>query len=166
MMTIRPCRADERSPILAIINAAAAAYRDTIPPDRWHEPYMPLSELETEIAAGVEFWGCEEEGTLAGVMGIQPVSDVDLIRHAYVVPGQQGRGVGSALLQHLLSRCRRRLLVGTWAAAVWAIRFYQRHGFALVSPVLKARLLRTYWTIPERQVETSVVLANPPISET
>jgi len=162
---IRPCREDERSAILAIINAAADVYRDTIPPDRWHQPYMPLDELETEIAAGVEFWGYEIDGALTGVMGIQPVGDLDLIRHAYVLPGQQGRGVGSALLSHLRGQSTRQMLVGTWTAAVWAIRFYERHGFAMVSPEVKTRLLRTYWTIPDRQVETSVVLGNPPIKD-
>ena len=162
MSTIRPCRDDERATILAIVNAAAEAYRGVIPPDRWHEPYMEASELDAEIAAGVEFWGYEADGDLIGAMGIQSVGEVDLIRHAYVVPGSQRRGVGSALLEHLRKRTDRRILVGTWAAADWAIRFYERHGFELVSPQLKDTLLRTYWTIPERQVETSVVLADPP----
>jgi GNAT superfamily N-acetyltransferase len=160
--TIRPCRDDERATILAIVNAAAEAYRGVIPPDRWHEPYMEASELDAEIAAGVEFWGYEADGDLIGAMGIQSVGEVDLIRHAYVVPGSQRRGVGSALLEHLRKRTDHRILVGTWAAADWAIRFYERHGFELVSPQLKDTLLRTYWTIPERQVETSVVLADPP----
>ncbi|MGC2301559.1 MAG: GNAT family N-acetyltransferase [Acidobacteriaceae bacterium] len=165
MSSIRPCRADEHSQILAIINAAAEAYRDAIPPDRWHVPYMPLDQLEKEIAAGIEFWGYEADGALLGVMGIQPVADVHLIRHAYVLPGHQGLGVGGALLDHLRNRTNRQLLVGTWTAAAWAIRFYQRHGFAMVSPSLQTKLLRTYWTIPERQVETSVVLASPRIEE-
>jgi len=164
MPEIRQCRADERGAILTIINAAAEAYRGTIPADRWHDPYMPASELEGEIAAGVAFWGYAA-GSLAGVMGIQPVDDVDLIRHAYVLPGEQGRGVGSALLHHLRGLSARQMLVGTWAAATWAIRFYQRHGFELVSPAVKESLLRRYWTIPERQVETSVVLAHPPFKE-
>ena len=162
MSLIRRCRDDERATILAIVNAAAEAYRGVIPPDRWHEPYMDARELDAEIAAGVEFWGYEADGELIGAMGIQPVRDVDLIRHAYVLPRSQQRGVGSALLDHLRERTDRRILVGTWAAAEWAIRFYERHGFALVSPQLKDTLLRTYWTIPERQVETSVVLADPP----
>jgi GNAT superfamily N-acetyltransferase len=165
MHLIRPCRDDERSAILAIVNAAAEAYRDTIPPDRWHEPYMPLHELESEIAAGVEFWCCEANEAMTGVMGIQPVSDVVLIRHAYVLPSHQGLGIGSGLLNHLRSRTSQQMLVGTWAAAKWAIRFYQRHGFEMVSPALKTRLLRTYWSIPERQVETSVVLAHPAFTE-
>lgn len=165
MNSIRPCRDDERSAVLAIINAAAEAYRDNIPADRWHEPYMPLHELESEIAAGVEFWGYEADGVLTGVMGIQPVGDVILVRHAYVAPGHQGLGIGTALLNHLRNGCAHQMLVGTWAAAEWAIRFYQRHGFAMVSPALKSQLLRTYWTIPERQIETSVVLANPAFPE-
>lgn len=155
---IRRCRDDERDAILEIVNAAAEAYRGVIPADRWHEPYMPAAELDAEIAAGVEFWGYEDGG-LAGVMGVQDVGDVDLIRHAYVRPGIQGKGIGGALLAHLLAlREGRGILVGTWAAAEWAIRFYERHGFARVTPEEKTRLLRTYWTIPERQVETSVVL--------
>jgi GNAT superfamily N-acetyltransferase len=155
---VRPCRDDERGAILAIVNEAAEAYRGVIPPDRWHEPYMPANELDDEIAAGVAFWGYEADGALLGIMGIQPVDDVDLIRHAYVSPGSQRRGVGGALLEHLTGSTTRTLLVGTWAAADWAIRFYQRHGFELVSPERKAELLNTYWTIPDRQVETSVVL--------
>lgn len=164
MSTIRPCRDDERPAILAIVNAAAEAYRGVIPADRWHEPYMDSDELGGEIAAGVEFWGYEADGALIGAMGIQPVRDVDLIRHAYVLPASQRRGVGSALLEHLRDRTERRMLVGTWAAATWAIGFYERHGFELVTPQLKDALLRTYWTIPDRQIETSVVLADPPYS--
>jgi GNAT superfamily N-acetyltransferase len=159
---IRPCRDDERAAILAIVNAAAEAYRGVIPADRWHEPYMEAADLDAEIAAGVAFSGFEEGGALVGVMGVQPVRDVDLIRHAYVLPERQGRGIGAALLEHLARSTSRRMLVGTWAAAEWAIGFYRRHGFELVSPERKADLLRAYWTIPERQIETSVVLANPP----
>jgi GNAT superfamily N-acetyltransferase len=155
---IRRCRDDERAAILAIVNTAAEAYRGVIPADRWHEPYMPADELDGEIAAGVAFWGYEVEGELLGIMGIQPVRDVDVIRHAYVVPDAQRRGVGGALLEHLTGSATRPLLVGTWAAADWAIRFYERHGFELVSPERKAMLLKTYWTIPDRQIETSVVL--------
>jgi GNAT superfamily N-acetyltransferase len=156
---IRRCRADERHAILEIVNAAAEAYRGVIPADRWHEPYMPDAELDGEIAAGVEFWGYEADRELLGVMGIQPLEDVELIRHAYVRPGRQRGGVGSALLEHLLRAATKPVLVGTWAAAEWAIGFYRRHGFVQVSPEEKTRLLRTYWSIPERQVETSVVLA-------
>ena len=163
---IRPCRDDERHAILAIVNSAAEAYRGVIPADRWHEPYMPPGQLEREIAAGVAFWGYEAGGELAGIMGIQPVRDVDLIRHAYVSPGGQRRGVGSALLEHLRGLSMRRMLVGTWAAADWAISFYEHHGFKLVSPQSKTALLKTYWRIPDRQIETSVVLASPPLHET
>jgi GNAT superfamily N-acetyltransferase len=124
---------------------------------------MPADELDEEIAAGVVFWGYEDGGELIGVMGVQPVRDVDLIRHAYVRPGSQGRGVGGALIEHLMRSATRRVLVGTWAAAEWAIRFYRRHGFVDVGRERTAELLRTYWSIPDRQIETSVVLANPPL---
>jgi GNAT superfamily N-acetyltransferase len=162
MSGIRPCREDESTAILAIVNAAAEAYRGAIPADRWHEPYMERLELEREIAAGVAFWGYEDDGALVGVMGIQPVGDVDLIRHAYVLPAEQGRGIGRDLLLHLRGLSARRMLVGTWAAADWAIRFYHRNGFEQVSQQRKRELLETYWSIPDRQIEASVVLANPP----
>jgi GNAT superfamily N-acetyltransferase len=123
---------------------------------------MPASELDQEIAAGVAFWGYESEGRLLGLMGFQPVRDVELIRHAYVLPGRQRLGVGTSLLEHMIGLSTQRVLVGTWAAAEWAIRFYRRHGFELVTPEQKPVLLRRYWTIPDRQVETSVVLAKPP----
>jgi GNAT superfamily N-acetyltransferase len=164
MGNIRLCRDHERAAILAIVNAVAEAYRGVIAEDCWHEPYMPARELESEIAAGVEFWGYEADGALVGVMGIQPVREVDLIRHAYVLPAHQRHGVGAALLRHLRQRSARRMLIGTWAAAEWAIRFYCRHGFALVSAERKTALLKTYWTVPDRQIETSVVLANPPLA--
>jgi len=147
--------------MLAIINDAAVAYRGVIPPDRWHEPYMPESELRAEIAAGVEFWGLDTDEGLIGLMGMQPVRDVDLIRHAYVRPDKQRHGVGAQLIEYLRRRSPRRMLVGTWAAATWAISFYQRHGFELVPRADTAALFRTYWTIPQRQIETSVVLSNP-----
>jgi GNAT superfamily N-acetyltransferase len=162
---IRPCRDDERPAILAIVNAAAEAYRGTIPADLWHEPYMGAGELDCEIAAGVRFWGYEEDGELIGVMGTQSAGDVDLIRHAYVLPRRQRGGVGGALLQHLRATATRPMLVGTWAAADWAVRFYRRHGFELVTPARKTALLRTYWSIPERQIATSVVLAEPELVE-
>jgi GNAT superfamily N-acetyltransferase len=164
MYTIRPCREDERPIVSAIINAAAEAYRGVIPADRWHDPYMSLLELDSEISAGVVFWAYESEGEVIGVMGIQPIRDVDLIRHAYVRPDGQRRGIGAALISHIRSLSSRQILVGTWAAATWAIAFYQRHGFVLASPEKKTALLKSYWTIPERQIETSVVLANPPLS--
>ena len=161
---IRAARADDAEAKLAIINAAAVAYRGVIPADRWHEPYMPASELRSEIEAGVDFVVCEVEGEIAGVMGIQPVRNVDLIRHAYVLPTLQGHGIGGAMMRHLRNRTRRPLLVGTWAAATWAVRFYEREGFRLVGDDTRSLLLRTYWTIPARQVETSVVLASPPLT--
>ena len=161
-MTIRVCGDHEREAVLSIINAAAQAYRGVIPADRWHEPYMSRTELDGEIAAGVAFWGYDDGARLAGVMGLQPVRDVDLIRHAYVLPQKQGCGIGGALLRHLRARTTTPMLVGTWAAATWAIRFYERHGFVLVSPTRKTALLKSYWAIPERQIETSVVLADPP----
>jgi GNAT superfamily N-acetyltransferase len=163
--SIRSSSDDERTAILATINAAAEAYRGVIPADRWHEPYMPAAELDHEIATGVAFWIYEVDGEVVGTMGIQPVRDVDLIRHAYVLPGSQRRGVGGALLDHLRSLSTRRMLVGTWAAADWAIRFYRRHGFELVAPERTPTLLKTYWSIPDRQIETSVVLANPPLEK-
>ena len=157
---IRPCTDADLEAIGTTINKAAEAYRGVIPEDCWHEPYMPESHLRSEIAAGVKFWGWEESGALVGVMGTQNVGDATLIRHAYVHPQQQGRGVGAALLKMLAGQATGRLLVGTWAAAVWAIRFYERHGFRLVSKPEKDKLLTTYWNIPERQKETSVVLVH------
>jgi GNAT superfamily N-acetyltransferase len=164
MGIVRLCRADERKVMGEIINAAAEAYRGVIPADRWHDPYMSPQELESEISAGVVFWACESDGVVVGVMGIQHVRDVDLIRHAYVRPGSQRHGVGAALVTHIRSLTSRRMLVGTWQAATWAIRFYQRHDFVQVSAEQKSDLLKSYWTIPDRQIETSVVLVNPAYS--
>ena len=161
---VRACRDDETGTMLTIINRAAEAYRGVIPTDCWHEPYMPAVELAAEIDAGVTFTGYEVDGVLVGVMGMQPVRNVDLIRHAYVLPEFQGRGVGSALLESLCVRSARQILVGTWAAATWAIGFYERHGFHIVSGITKPLLLRTYWSISQRQIETSVVLAAPALS--
>ncbi len=156
---IRRCSTADFQAIEAIINEAAQAYRGVIPADCWHEPYMSASSLQAEIAAGVVFWGWEESGALVGVMGLQPVRDVMLIRHAYVRPPWQGRRIGDALLTFLIECTPGVLLVGTWAAAEWAIRFYRRHGFEPASAGEKDRLLDTYWKISERQKETSVVLA-------
>jgi N-acetylglutamate synthase-like GNAT family acetyltransferase len=142
----------------AIINDAASAYQGVIPSDRWHEPYMPLEELKEEMSRGVEFWGCEEGRQLIGVMGMQRVKDVTLIRHAYVKTGMRKRGIGAQLLAQLLGQADGKILVGTWKAAGWAVRFYQKHGFQLVGEEEKNRLLATYWQIPPRQIETSVVL--------
>lgn len=166
MTTIRRCRDYELPTIFSLINAAAEAYRGIIPDDCFHEPYMPLSELQAEIAAGVTFWGYEESGAPVGIMGIQSVRDVDLIRHAYVLPSHQRRGVGGALLEHLQHFSRGRMLVGTWAAAEWAIDFYRHHGFEEVSSEQKDVLLKTYWTVSDRQIETSVVLTNLPLDAT
>jgi GNAT superfamily N-acetyltransferase len=160
---IRICRDGERGPILAIVNAAAEAYRGVIPADCWHEPYMPQDELDCEIARGVMFWGYEEAGKLIGVMGLQRVRDVDLLRHAYVLPDRQRQGIGAALLNHMRRRSTRPMLIGTWTAASWAIRFYQKHGFELVPPARKIALLKTYWSIPDRQMRSSVVLADRPL---
>jgi GNAT superfamily N-acetyltransferase len=165
MTNIRACRDSDRAAILAIVNAAAEAYRGVIPADRWHEPYMPRDELDSEIAAGVVFWGYEEDGRLAGVMGFQSVRDVDLIRHAYILPSSQRRGIGGALLGHLRQLSTRRILVGTWEAADWAIRFYRRHGFESVAPAHKTVLLKIYWNVPDRQIDVSVVLASPPVDD-
>lgn len=157
---IRQCHDRDFNVIYTIINNAAQAYKGIIPADRWHEPYMSQDELKEELQAGVTFWGYEEEGELLGVMGIQPVQDVTLIRHAYVRPASQGQGIGGTLLTALHQQTTRPILVGTWADAAWAIRFYEKHGFRTLSPAEKDRLLRRYWSIPERQVETSIVLAD------
>lgn len=157
---IRSCTPDDLSTIEEIINEAAVAYRGVIPADCWHEPYMSRAELESELAAGVVFSGWEVENGLVGVMGLQPVRDATLIRHAYVRPAQQGRGIGGALLDELIARSTGPLLVGTWAAAAWAIRLYGKHGFRLTSESEKDRLLNAYWSISDRQRETSVVLVH------
>lgn len=147
--------------MLEIINAAAEAYRGVIPADRWHEPYMSEAELRADIADGIQFRCCWEGDDLLGLMGIQPVKDVHLIRHAYVKPGLQRGGVGTSLIDDLLANTPGQILVGTWAAATWAIRFYEKNGFTLVSRERAPDVLGAYWNIPERQIETSVVLARP-----
>jgi len=157
---IRQCDASEVELIYSIINDAAEAYRGVIPGNRWKEPYMSKDELQHEIDQGVVFWGYEQDGELVGVMGIQHLQDVTLIRHAYVRAAKRNQGIGGKLLSSLRQQATRPLLVGTWADALWAIRFYENHGFRLVSWEEKERLLRKYWSIPERQVETSVVLAD------
>jgi len=157
---IRECHDGDVALVSTIINEAAQVYRGVIPEDRWKEPYMPKSELQHEINEGVIFWDYEERGQLLGVMGIQPVQDVTLIRHAYVRPAYQNRGIGGQLLSALRQKTTGPLLIGTWANALWAILFYEKHGFQLVTPEQKDRLLRQYWSIPERQVDTSVVLAD------
>jgi N-acetylglutamate synthase-like GNAT family acetyltransferase len=157
---IRRCDERDFELIWAIINDGAQAYKGIIPADRWTEPYMSREKLQEEIDDGVVFWGYEESGTLAGVMGIQQVQDVTLIRHAYVRSGSQKRGIGAHLLSHLRAMANEPVLIGTWADAAWAIRFYERHGFQMVGSEEKNRLLKKYWSIPERQIETSVVLAD------
>lgn len=158
-MTIRPCTVADAPRIAIIVNDAAQAYKGIIPPDRWHEPYMPLAQLEQELADGVRFWGYERAGELLGVMGLQPRGDVDLIRHAYVSTANRRMGIGEALLKHLEAATSKPILIGTWAAATWAIRFYEKNGYRVLPREETARVLRKYWNIPERQIETSVVLA-------
>jgi GNAT superfamily N-acetyltransferase len=159
--TIRPCNEADFDHIHAIINDGARAYQGIIPADRWHEPYMSEAELHSEIAKGVEFSGFEQDNTLQGVMGIQHVLDVTLIRHAYTRTTSQKQGIGAKLLTHLRDQTTRPILIGTWTDASWAIGFYQRQGFTFVPPEQKAPLLKKYWTVPDRQIETSVVLADP-----
>jgi GNAT superfamily N-acetyltransferase len=157
---IRRCDERDFDLIWAIINDGAQAYKGIIPADRWTEPYMSAEKLRHEIGDGVIFWGYEEAGALVGVMGIQQVLDVTLIRHAYLLTSQQRRGIGGRLLSHLRERAQGPVLIGTWADAAWAIRFYEKHGFQKVTPQEKDRLLKKYWKVPERQIETSVVLAD------
>jgi N-acetylglutamate synthase-like GNAT family acetyltransferase len=157
---IRKCEQKDFKEIYNIINDGAAAYRGIIPADRWHEPYMSEEELKKQIDEGVQFWSYIEEGVILGVMGIQFKGDVTLIRHAYVRTSQRNKGIGSKLLAHLSSISRTPVLIGTWADATWAIEFYQKHGFRLLPEGEKNELLRKYWTIPPRQVVTSVVLAS------
>ena len=157
---IRVCIDDDFEAIFQIINDAAEAYRGIIPVDRWHEPYMPREELRAEVSAGVAFLGYEKDGELAGVMGTQNVQDVTLIRHSYVRTAQRGQGIGGELLDRIMGQATKPVLIGTWADAVWAVRFYGNHGFKVVSTQEKETLLRKYWNIPDRQIETSVVLAD------
>jgi GNAT superfamily N-acetyltransferase len=157
---IRPAARDDVAAIHEIVNDAAQAYKGVIPADRWHEPYMAMPELESEIGKGVRFYCASEGDRMLGVMGIQDVKDVTLIRHAYVRSSARRHGIGQALLEHLNRLTTRPVLIGTWKAATWAIRFYEKNGFRLVTDAEKNRLLRIYWTIPDRQVEESVVLVN------
>lgn len=157
---IRKNREDELGAMLAIINAAAQAYKGVIPADRWHEPYMPHDELVQEIAAGIRFWVAEESGRMTGVMGIQDKGEVALVRHAYVAPAEQRKGIGASLLKHVQGLADKPILIGTWRDATWAIDFYRRNGFTLVTDRDKDVLLRRFWSIPARQIETSVVLAD------
>ena len=157
---IRPCIEKDFDALYTVINDAAIAYKGVIPPDCWHEPYMSMDYLRHELDSGVKFWGYEQNKDLAGVMGIQEVQDVTLIRHAYVRTRYRNTGIGGKLLSYLTTLTSRPVLIGTWAAAVWAIRFYEKHGFRLVMPEEKDRLLKKYWSISERQIETSLVLVD------
>lgn len=157
---IRRCDERDFELIWAIVNDGAQAYKGIIPEDCWTEPYMSTSELQHEINDGVEFWGLEESGDLIGVMGLQRVRDVTLIRHAYVLTTRQKQGIGARLLSHLRDLASAPVLIGTWADATWAIRFYEGHGFRMVSPRQKDSLLKHYWSVSARQIETSVVLAD------
>ncbi|MEE8414056.1 MAG: GNAT family N-acetyltransferase [Dehalococcoidales bacterium] len=153
---IRQCQPGDTERIYFIINEASRAYEGVIPPDCYHQPYMPMDELEREMKR-LDFTGWEVNGELVGIMGFEPVKDVSLIRHAYVLPQWQQQGIGSNLLEQVESLViTSRLLVGTWADAYWAIDFYRKHGFSLLPD--KDELLKTYWDIPLRQIETSVVL--------
>ena len=158
--TIRPCGLADLPALFSIVNDAAQAYKGVIPADCWHEPYMPLDQLKREIGEGVAFWGYESGGTLLAMMGIQDRGEVSLIRHAYVQTADRRKGIGEKLLKYLEGTTAKPILIGTWSAAVWAIRFYEKNGYRLLSRPEIERLLRKYWSIPERQIETSVVLAN------
>jgi GNAT superfamily N-acetyltransferase len=160
-MSLRPCTPADLPSMYEIINDAAQAYKGIIPADRWHEPYMPMEHLEAEVRDGVRFWGHEVDGELVGVMGSQDRGEVCLIRHAYVRTSRRNTGSGTQLLKQLEKLAGKPILIGTWAAAQWAIRFYEKNGYRLVTKEEKASLLKKYWRIPERQVETSVVLASP-----
>jgi GNAT superfamily N-acetyltransferase len=160
MKEIALCHAGDLPAIYEIINESAVAYKGVIPADRWHEPYMPMAELQAEISNGVTFYGYRVGDQLVGVMGIQDVKDVTLIRHAYVRTENRGHGIGRELLKYLSRLTARPVLIGTWKAATWAIRFYEQNGFFLLEDDEKNRLLQIYWTVPARQIEESVVLAD------
>jgi len=157
---LEKCISSDFKDIYDIINDAASAYKGIIPADRWHEPYMPADELKEQIAQDVEFWCYKRDGIIVGVMGIQDRGDVTLIRHAYVRTVARNKGIGGKLLHHLTDLTSKPVLIGTWADAQWAIKFYEKHGFRLLPDEEKNKLLVKYWTIPQRQVETSVVLAS------
>lgn len=157
---IRPCSENDFEKIYEVINESSKIYKGVIPSDLWKEPYMSKEELEKEIKSGVEFWVYEENNKIVGVMGIQNIRDVTLIRHAYILPGERRKGIGSKLLMFLLNQTERPVLIGTWKDATWAISFYEKHGFKLVGSDEKDRLLKRYWSISHRQIESSVVLAD------
>ena len=157
---IHACKKSDLEAILAVINAAAESYRAFIPANQWKEPYMHEQELVREIAAGIKFSGFEQEGVLKGITGVQKIQAVPLIRHAYVDPSIQRCGIGSALLSHCRTSINGSILIGTWADATWAINFYEKHGFCKTSQSNTVRLLHNNWTVPETQIEASVVMAN------
>lgn len=157
---IRRCKQEDFNTIYDIINEASLAYRGVIPSDMWHEPYMTKDELKLQIEQGVQFWNYSEQEEISGVMGIQFKGDVTLIRHAYVRTEKRNKGIGSKLLENLCAKSVAPVLIGTWADATWAVTFYQKHGFRLLPKDEKDNALRKYWTIPERQIDTSVVLAS------
>jgi len=157
---IRKCTDDDLPALHTIINDAARAYKGVIPEDRWHEPYMPMDELREEICDGVQFWGYESDGKLIGVMGIQDKGDVALIRHAYVKTARRKQGIGTKLLRYLESMTTKPILIGTWTNATWAIRFYEKNSYRQLSRIDTEHLLKKYWSVPDRQIETSVVLAD------
>ena len=159
---IARCTESELPLVNEIINESARAYQGIIPADRWHEPYMPMAEMRAEIAGGVCFYGCHVDGALVGVMGIQEVKDVTLIRHAYVLTRWRSQGIGRRMLDHMKQQTTRPILIGAWKAATWAVEFYRKNGFRLVDEDEKNRLLGIYWTVPERQIQESVVLTNRP----
>jgi GNAT superfamily N-acetyltransferase len=166
MNRVTPCEENDLPVVADIINESAMAYKGVIPADRWHEPYMPLPELKSEIARGVRFSAYRRDGVILGVMGIQDVKDITLIRHAYVRTKCRGQGIGRALLEFMYRQTSRPVLIGAWKAATWAVQFYEKNGFQLVSEEEKNRLLKLYWSIPDRQVEESVVLADQRWRET
>jgi len=157
---IRKGTAEDFEEIFTTINDAAIAYKGLIPPDRWHEPYMTKAELQAQIDDGVRFSCYVDNNEIIGVMGIQNKTDVELIRHAYVRTKQRKKGVGTLLLKELIKSSTKPILIGTWKAAVWAIGFYEKNCFRLVNEEEKNHLLKKYWSIPDRQVETSVVLVD------
>lgn len=157
---LKKCVSTDLNDIYTIINDAASAYKGVIPPDRWHEPYMPMDDLNKQIADGVDFWGYHEGDKMIGVMGLQDRGDVTLIRHAYVRTSERNKGIGKKLLNYLTTLTDKPVLIGTWADATWAVEFYRKNGFRLIVGDEKNKLLRKYWSIPDRQVETSVVLSN------
>lgn len=157
---IRKCLDSDFEDMLSIINDAATAYKGVIPAQCWHEPYMSGEQLKKDIESGIEFYGYEDGGKLAGVMGIQYFPDVTLIRHAYVLTSMQGKGIGGELLTYLVTKTNKPILIGTWRDTEWSIRFYEKHGFRVLEKNEIDKLLKKYWKISEIHRKTSVVLAD------